>query len=71
MSASAICGYRPISAILDEVRQLVGFGEAHVRRQPDVQVEEHMIRRSARANAVASDDAWHGQSRRARGRLRK
>ena len=45
--------------ILDDVRQIVRLGQPHVGRHPDVQIEEHVIGRSARADLVAADHARH------------
>ena len=45
--------------ILDDVREVVRVGEPHVRRQPDVQVEEHVVGRAARADVMAAEHARH------------
>ncbi len=44
-------------SILDDVRKRVGVDERRVRRQPDVEVEEHVIGRAARADVMAADHA--------------
>ena len=46
--------------ILDDVRQAVGFVERRVAAEPDVQIEERVIGRAARADLMAADDFRHG-----------
>ena len=45
--------------IFDDVRERVGFTEGRVRVHPQVQIDEHGIRRAARTNLLGADDAGH------------
>ena len=40
--------------VLHHVRHLVGVAERRIGAKPDVQVEEHVINRPARANVMAA-----------------
>ena len=61
ITASTICGYRAISRSLTTCDKRVRLDERHVGRQPDVEIEKHMIGRAARANVMAADHARHAQ----------
>ena len=47
--------------ILHDVRQRVRVRQMHIGRQPDVQVEEHVIARSPCADLMAPEHAGHAE----------
>ena len=69
MTASLICGIARHQPVLHHVRQRVGVVQRHVGRQPDVQIEEHVVGRAARADVMAAEHARARSARRARDRV--
>ena len=60
MIASLICGKRAISRSLTTCDRRCASSRLHVGVHPDVQVEEHEVRRAARADVVAAEHFGHG-----------
>src|SRR3954467_12335305 len=46
-------------AVLDHVRYAVRVAQRRVAREPDVEIEEHVVHRPARADVVAAEHLGH------------
>ena len=45
--------------IFDDVRERMGFAERCVRVQPEMQIDEDVVCRAARADLLGADDSRH------------